>query len=74
MMHYLEDLHPGQKFGTARLKVDAARIKCFAAEFDPQPFHLEESAAEKSLSAGQPAGLDPAKLTFDCPEGRDASC
>jgi acyl dehydratase len=34
--------------------MEAARIKEFAAEFDPQPFHLEESAAEaifKGLSA-----------------------
>jgi acyl dehydratase len=50
--HYLEDLSVGQKFDTDRWKVDAARIKSFAAEFDPQPFHLDEGVAEKSLLRG----------------------
>jgi acyl dehydratase len=31
---------------------EAARIKEFAAEFDPQPFHLDESAAKASLFRG----------------------
>jgi acyl dehydratase len=65
MMHYLEDLHPGQKFGTGRLKVDAARIKSFAAEFDPQPFHLDEPAAAKSLLRGLAAsGWHTAAMTM----------
>jgi acyl dehydratase len=28
------------------------RIKAFAAEFDPQPFHLDQSAAEASVFKG----------------------
>lgn len=28
---------------------DAASIKAFAAKFDPQPFHLDEKAAEESV-------------------------
>jgi len=32
-----------------------ARIKEFAAQFDPQPFHLEESAAEASVFRGMSA-------------------
>ena len=32
--------------------MDAAGIKQFAAEFDPQPFHLDEEAAKASLFAG----------------------
>ena len=28
--------------------VDAACVKEFAAEFDPQPFHLDEAAAQAS--------------------------
>ena len=32
--------------------MEAARIKEFAAEFDPQPFHLDESAAETSVFKG----------------------
>jgi acyl dehydratase len=63
--HYLEDLSVGQKFGTDRLKVDAARIKSFAAEFDPQPFHLDEAAAEKSLFRGLAAsGWHTAAMTM----------
>jgi acyl dehydratase len=49
---YLEDLAPGQKFGSGHLRIDAARIKAFAAEFDPQPFHLDEEAAEHSILRG----------------------
>ena len=42
---YLEDFEPGQKFGSPTLRVDAGDIKAFAAQFDPQPFHLDEQAA-----------------------------
>jgi acyl dehydratase len=38
---YLEDFAVGQRFGSGRARIDAARIKSFAAEFDPQPFHLD---------------------------------
>jgi len=46
---YLDDLVVGQTFGSGTLRVDADRIKTFAAEFDPQPFHLDESAAKNSI-------------------------
>jgi acyl dehydratase len=47
---YLEDLAPGQTYGSAgRLKVSVEEIKRFAAAFDPQPFHLDEAAARASL-------------------------
>jgi acyl dehydratase len=50
---YLEDYAPGQRFGSPRsLQVDAERIKAFAAEFDPQPFHLDEEAARGSIFGG----------------------
>jgi acyl dehydratase len=32
--------------------MEAARIKGFAAEFDPQPFHLDQVAAEASVFRG----------------------
>ena len=32
--------------------MEEARIKEFAAEFDPQPFHLDQTAAEKSVFNG----------------------
>jgi acyl dehydratase len=37
---YLEDFAVGRTYGSGRLRVDEERIKSFAAEFDPQPFHL----------------------------------
>ena len=37
---YLEDLHVGQRFVSGTHNMDEARIKQFAREFDPQPFHL----------------------------------
>ena len=52
MTRYLEDFEPGQKFGSGRLSVEAARIKSFATEFDPQPFHLDEDSARESFFKG----------------------
>jgi acyl dehydratase len=49
---YLEDFAVGQIFGSGRLRIDAERIKSFAAEFDPQPFHLDERAAEDTVFRG----------------------
>ena len=49
---YLEDFAVGQTFGSGRLRIDQERIKTFAAEFDPQPFHLDENAAEGTLFRG----------------------
>ena len=42
---YLEDFAVGQTFGSGRLRIDGERALAFAAEFDPQPFHLDEAAA-----------------------------
>ncbi|HEY2525259.1 MAG TPA: MaoC family dehydratase [Candidatus Binataceae bacterium] len=50
--HYLEDFAVGQTFGSGRLRIDEARIKSFAAEFDPQPFHLDAAAAEHTIFHG----------------------
>jgi len=49
---YLEDLHVGQRFTTGTYRMEEDRIKAFAAEFDPQPFHLDEAAAQASLFHG----------------------
>ena len=52
-LHYLDDIVPGQRFsGTTRLRMETDRIKAFAAEFDPQPFHLDELAASASIFQG----------------------
>ena len=49
---YLDDLRVGQRFSSGSYVMEAARIKEFAAEFDPQPFHLDEAAAEASVFKG----------------------
>ena len=49
---YLEDLHVGQRFVSDTYVMDIQRIKEFAAEFDPQPFHLDETAAQASVFKG----------------------
>ncbi|MBS0317988.1 MAG: MaoC family dehydratase [Proteobacteria bacterium] len=53
MLLYLDDIAPGQRFnGATRIRIGEERIKTFAAEFDPQPFHLDEGAAEASIFRG----------------------
>src|SRR5262249_16074823 len=49
---YLDDLPGGQRFTSGSSLMEAARIKEFAAEFDPQPFHLDEAAAGVSVFKG----------------------
>lgn len=49
---FLNDLHVGQTFTSASHILDVEQIKRFAEEFDPQPFHLDEDAAGRSLFAG----------------------
>jgi acyl dehydratase len=62
---YLEDFAVGQTFGSGRLRVEKERIKSFAAEFDPQPFHLDEDAARRSILGGLAAsGWHTAALTM----------
>jgi acyl dehydratase len=48
----LDDLRIGQRFTSETYAIDASKIKRFAAEFDPQPFHLDEAAAEGSVFRG----------------------
>src|SRR6266446_9113865 len=49
---YLDDLHVGQRFTSGTFLMEETRIKEFAAEFDPQPFHMDEAAAEASVFKG----------------------
>jgi len=64
-MRYLEDLEPGQQFGSGSVTVDAEQIKAFAKQFDPQPFHLDDEAARASFFQGLAAsGWHTAALTM----------
>ena len=49
---YLEDFAVGQTYGSGRLQIDEERIKSFAAEFDPQSFHLDAAAALHTIFHG----------------------
>jgi acyl dehydratase len=62
---YLEDLEVGRSFTSGSLTVTEAGIKAFAAEFDPQPFHLDDAKAQASLFSGLTAsGWHTAALTM----------
>jgi acyl dehydratase len=55
----------GQKFTSGEHRVDEEQIKAFAAEFDPQPFHLDAAAAQASIFGGLAAsGWHTAAITM----------
>jgi acyl dehydratase len=49
---YLDDMSVGQRFRSGTYLMDTENIKAFAAQFDPQAFHLDEAAAEASVFKG----------------------
>ncbi|MBV8683283.1 MAG: MaoC family dehydratase [Caulobacteraceae bacterium] len=49
---YLEDLVVGQRFTSGIIEVEKDRMVSFAAEFDPQPFHLSDDLAKGTLFLG----------------------
>jgi acyl dehydratase len=49
---YLEDLYVGRRFISAEHSIDESQIKAFAAAFDPQPFHVDDVAAAKTIFGG----------------------
>jgi acyl dehydratase len=62
---YLDDFAPGQTFESGSISVNADEIKAFAAQFDPQPFHLDEVAAANTFFGGLVAsGWHTAALTM----------
>ena len=62
---YLEDFAVAQTFGSGRARITKERIKTFGAEFDPQPFHLDEDAARDTMFRGLAAsGWHTAALTM----------
>jgi acyl dehydratase len=49
---YWEDLEAGRVYELGTTSVSAEQIKEFAAQYDPQPFHLDEEAGRRSLFGG----------------------
>ena len=47
-MKYFEDISVGDTFELGRHTFTADNIKAFATRFDPQLFHVDEAAAERS--------------------------
>ena len=62
---FLEDFAVGQTFRSGRLRVEGERIKTFGAEFDPQPFHLDEEAARASIFGGLAASVQSMRAAMD---------
>ncbi len=52
MIEGFDDLALGMRFKTADKLVSREDIKRFAAEFDPQPYHLDEAAPERTPLKG----------------------
>ena len=50
--HYWEDFEVGRVREFGRVEVTREAVLDFAARFDPQPFHLDDAAAEASLFGG----------------------
>jgi acyl dehydratase len=49
---YWEDFTPGRVFEHGPRRISREEIVAFAAEFDPQPMHLDEEAARATLLGG----------------------
>lgn len=49
---YFEDFEPGAVFDLGERGLSKGEIVAFAREFDPQPFHVDEEAAEGSAFGG----------------------
>ena len=62
---YFDDIHVGDRFTSSEHALDDAQIKAFAAQFDPQPFHLDEEAAKDTIFGGLAAsGWHTAAITM----------
>ena len=63
---FLEDLVVGAEYRSAEHALSTQEILDFANQFDPQPFHLDEQAAQNSLFQGLAAsGWHTAAITMN---------
>lgn len=64
-LRYFEDFAPGERVEHGGVTVEAEDIVAFARQFDPQPFHLDATAAEDTVFGGLAAsGWHTAGLTM----------
>jgi acyl dehydratase len=52
MIEWFDDLAVGMRFKSATVQITLGDIKRFAAEYDPQPMHLDEVAAANTMFQG----------------------
>jgi acyl dehydratase len=52
MIEWFEDLSVGMRFRSGTVQISEDDIKQFATKFDPQPFHLDDEAAKKTIFKG----------------------
>jgi acyl dehydratase len=51
-VRYFEDFTPGQVIELGSRTISKEGVLAFAREFDPQPFHVDEEAAKRSIYGG----------------------
>lgn len=51
-VEWFEDLSVGMLFKSKTVQITEADIKEFASKYDPQPFHLDDEAAQKTMFKG----------------------
>src|SRR3954466_9580526 len=62
---YLDDFAPGQVYTAGPIAISADAIKAYARQFDPQPFHTDETLAPSTFFRGLAAsGWHTASLTM----------
>src|SRR5262245_66509709 len=52
MIEWFDDLKVGMRFKSEAVTVSKDDIIRFAREYDPQPFHMDEEAAKKTILGG----------------------
>lgn len=62
---FFEDIRQGQQFASGRFTLAREELLAFARQYDPQPFHLDEAAADASVFGGLAAsGWHTAAITI----------
>jgi acyl dehydratase len=62
---WLEDLAVGQQYASGTHTLTAKEIKEYASRYDPQPFHMDDAAARRTMFGGLAAsGWHTAAITM----------